>query len=188
MNDRLKASFELLHASEDLKARTRARLYQQAAYTPPRRYGKRILALACALLLTVGLTLGGWLYFTPVSAIDIDINPSLKLSVNRFDRVIAVEGRNADGQTVAEGLSLQFMDYAGAVEAILADESIQAYLDQGKTLSIRVICDDEAQSEKMLAQLEDCTSGHRNVTCHAGEEEHHANSEKQENRHGHGHG
>ena len=29
---------------------------------------------------------------TPVSAVSIDVNPSIELGVNRFDRVVAVEG------------------------------------------------------------------------------------------------
>ena len=54
------------------------------------------------MLLTVTLWGGTWLYFTPTMEISVDINPSIELGVNRFDRVISVDGYNEDGQALAQ--------------------------------------------------------------------------------------
>mgnify|MGYP006964182038 CR=1 FL=1 len=57
---------------------------------------KRVLSVAACLLL---LFLGGrQFYFIPTVKISIDINPSMELGVNRFDRIVSVEGYNDDGK------------------------------------------------------------------------------------------
>lgn len=56
------------------------------------------LAVCLLLLLSGG---GYWVYFLPTAKIDIDINPSVALSINRFNKVLSVEGYNAGGQALA---------------------------------------------------------------------------------------
>ncbi|MBQ4630191.1 MAG: anti-sigma factor domain-containing protein [Clostridia bacterium] len=55
-------------------------------------------ALAACLLLFFMLGVGIWGYYTPVSYVDIDINPSFRLELNIFDRVINVEPLNEDAR------------------------------------------------------------------------------------------
>lgn len=169
MKNELKEALGSVRAGEDLKARTREYVARQAPARsrPARRFWGWAAAAACALLLTLG-GLSGWLWLTPVSAISMDINPSLELELNRFGRVVAVEGFNQEGRALAQGLDLRFLPYSGAVEKVLADETVSALLDQGLTMSIYVMCDDDAQREEMLATLESCTSGHHGVSCHGG--------------------
>lgn len=138
-----------------------------AGRAPARRFWGWGLAAACALLLTLG-GLSGWLWLTPVSAISMDINPSLELELNRFGRVVAVEGFNEEGRALAQGLQLRFLPYTGAVERVLADETVAAMLDRGLTMSIYVMCDDDTQREEMLLSLESCTNGRHGVRCHGG--------------------
>ena len=168
MDERLRQSFDHIQAGEGLKRRTSAYLVQQAFYRQRVRSLRRwALAAACALLLTVG-SLGGWLFFTPVSTISVDINPSLELNINRFDRVVSVDGFNEAGQALAQNLELRFVNYTEAFERLLADVQVRSYLDQGEGLSLLVVCDDQERSGQMLAQVEGCTSGQQNVHCHAG--------------------
>ena len=56
----------------------------------------------------------------------MDINPSIELSVNRFDRVIAVTGFNEDGQVLSRELDVKYKDYAQAVEQVLCYDSVAA--------------------------------------------------------------
>lgn len=181
----LREAFGSIRASEELKARTQTYLLRQTRMSGvkkrARHPGRWVLA-ACALILTAGLALGHWLYFTPVSSIHIRINPALELSVNRFGRVIRQQGENRDGQALTEALDLRFLDYQGAVERLLEDEGISALLESGEAMSIYVECGDKAQEEKMVADLEQCTQGRNNVSCHGG------NGLKQRQRHRrHGH-
>lgn len=185
MKDRLRQAVGSVCADQALKDRTQAAVYRRAGRRHrPRQTLRWAAAVLCALVLTIGLSV----YFTPVSAICVNINPSLELKVNRFDRVISVKGLNPDGQALAGELNLQFMEYTGAIEALLADETIQSCLAQGKDMSIAVICDDQSQSDRMLARLEDCTQGHENVSCHAGEEGSHSQQHQERQQHQEHHG
>ncbi len=93
-------------------------------------------AFACLCLLFTG---GYWLYFTPTATISIDINPSIELGVNRFNRVVSVEGYNADGVKLAGELSVQYADYMDALNQVLANDTVAALLDADGVLTITVV-------------------------------------------------
>lgn len=164
MHERLQSAFSTLRAEEGLKERTMDAVRQRAG-----RYGahrRRVRALACAavcLLFSIGL--GGGLFFTPVSAISIDINPSLELTLNRFDRVIGVEGYNEDGKELARNTDVLFADYPQALGAVLGSAAVQECLERGEALSIFVACDDEQRGQEILANVESCAGGGGNVQC-----------------------
>ena len=113
---------------------------------------------------------GRWLYFTPTAAISIDINPSLELSVNRFDRVIGVTGFNEDGQALSNALDVNYKHYAQAVEQILCHDSVTALLSAGEVMSITVAGPD-GQSAKLLSGVETCAAGQGNIDCYSAKPE-----------------
>ena len=162
MRDRLQNAFAVVLAEDRLKTKTLAAL----ACRPRQRRGRALAWAAVCLLLVLGL--GGGIFFTPASAISIDINPSLELTVNRFDRVIRVEGYNEDGRELAQSTGLLFADYTQALRALLADTRVQDCLGRGEALSIFVACDDEQRSSTMLANVEACAGSGGNVHCMAG--------------------
>lgn len=176
MNDRIKEAFNQIQADEALKDRTREFLAQKTAgYAMPaatRRRPPRILsacaACACLLLMLLG---GRWLYFTPTSVISIDINPSLELNVNRFDRIISVTAFNADGRELADSLDLKYRKYEDAVEYLLENRDIAGLLSGNEVLVITVTGTNEVQSAKIFSDLETCTSGHDNVHCYTSSHE-----------------
>ena len=57
-------------------------------------------ALAACLCL---LLLGSWVWQSPIGTVRMQINPDVQLSVNRFDRVVALEGLNEDGTALIDG-------------------------------------------------------------------------------------
>ena len=169
MNNAFKELFGPIRAEEDLKERTRAFLAQKTgnyARAPAARRGYPVYAAACACLLF--LLLGGrWLYFTPTAEISMDINPSIELSVNRFDRVIAVTAFNEDGQELSRELEVKHMDYTQAVERVLAHDSVAALLSGGEVMSITVVGQDGRQSAKLLSGVETCAAGRSNIDCYS---------------------
>ncbi len=93
--------------------------------------------MACLLFVLFGS--GGWfLFFIPVSSISVDVNPSVELGVNRFDRVVTVETYNDDGQDIMSSLNVRFMDYRDALDKILDLESREAYLAEDSCIAITV--------------------------------------------------
>lgn len=162
MRDRLQRAFGAVRAEGELKANTLDAIYSRA-----RRHRRYPLAWAAACLV---ILLGFWggLFFTPVSAIGIEINPALELKINRFDLVIGVESLNKDGERLAENTRLMFTEYSQAIDALLANSEMQVYLEQGMEMSINVLCDDEQRCGRMLEKVESCVGGEGNITCHAG--------------------
>src|ERR1700674_395384 len=57
---------------------------------------------AAAALFIVFLSGGGaaYAYYTPVATIQVSINPSIELKINRFDRIIQSSPINTDGVTL----------------------------------------------------------------------------------------
>lgn len=173
MNDKLKETFDLIHAEEDLKDKTKAFLAKEThGYKKSKHFGiqKLIPVAVCFLLLLIGW--GGYhIYFTPTSTISIDINPSLELGVNRFDKVISVKGYNEDGEQLASSLSVNNMDYKNAVEEIMENTSIAEYLSQDEIISIAVVGDDQEQSERIVSSMRLYTSDQSNAYCYAADTE-----------------
>ena len=98
MEDKLRAAFDSVHAEAELKERTLAFLADAGGASPARhrpaaRLRRAIAAAAACLLVLLGAG-GYYALLVPVSAISVDVNPSLELSLNRLDRVISVEAFN----------------------------------------------------------------------------------------------
>lgn len=174
MKHDIKEAFRPIQAEQALKDHTKAFLAQKThGYTKTKtaKWPARVCAAACAclLLLLVG---GRWLYFTPTSQISIDINPSLELSVNRFNRVISASGLNDDGQEFANTLNIKFTNYTDAVDRILESERIASLLSNNEVMTITVTGPDETQSAKIFSEMKGCTAERKNTYCYfAGLEE-----------------
>lgn len=181
MRDELKTALDKVTADEALRQSTRAFLARQtgnygAAKARPRTARRFATAFACCALVAAGGT-GYWAYFSPTCAISIDINPSVELAVNRFDKVISVEGIGADGDALAETLDVRFLDYADALDSLLENPTVEDYLAEDEVLSIAVAGENAAQADAILTQAQTCTAGTKNVYCHA------ANAEEVEQAH-----
>lgn len=169
MDEQLREAFAQVRAEEDLKKRTLDYLSQKTggwSAAPRRRARPWAMAAACAacLLLTVGSL---WLYLTPAAYISVDVNPSVELTVNRFDRVISLKGLNDDGAALAEDLNVRFLEYTEALEQVLNSDTIADLLSQEETVSITVAGDDEARTAEMLSQVSACAAGRGNTLCHS---------------------
>ncbi len=169
MNKALKELFGPIQAEEALKDRTRAFLAERIrgcarSGAKARRYHAYAAVCACVLLALLG---GRRLYFTPTAEISIDINPSIELSVNRFDRVILVNGLNEDGQELSSRLDIKYRPYAEAVEQILNDDGVAALLSGDEIMTITVVGSNGRQSASILSGVETCAAGRHNIDCHA---------------------
>ncbi len=138
-NNIIKDTFDRIHAEESLKSGTKEFLAVKTAKAHRHRTAQKLLpALICVLLIFMGF--GGYkLYFTETSVISIDINPSVELGVNRFNKVISLEGYNEDGRALAASLDIQFMDYENALEKIFSSSDVAEYLSEGEIMSVTVV-------------------------------------------------
>ena len=112
-------------------------------------------ALAACLCL---LLLGSWVWQSPIGTVRMQINPDVQLSVNRFDRVVALEGLNEDGTALIDG----YRAYGQEMKTVsdeLADRAMElGYLSAGGQITLTV--DSEkgdwktAAEEQLLLELE----------------------------------
>lgn len=156
MRERVRDAFDQITADEKLKEQTKAFLAQKRA--PVRRPVRRMAAvLVCVMCLMLGV--GGWAYLTPTSAISIESDAALELSVNRFDRVVGVQGTDPAGCALAQTLQVDHMPYLNALQVVLDAQ-------QGQGVSIGVAGDDPARCETMLQAVQDSTTANGQVQCY----------------------
>lgn len=168
MNDKWKSAFDQIHAEDKLKEHTKKYLSQKVCRrktTSLPAWTRFAAAAACLILLLTG---GTWIFLTPTAYISIDINPSLELGINRFDRIVSVESYNEDGESLAGSLDLTFMNYDDALEQLLSAPDMEAYLSQDAIMSLTVAGDDETQYREIYETVESCASSHKNIRCHSG--------------------
>lgn len=140
MDDKLKDAFGVIETPERLKRMTKAHI-RKATFDYGRHiaqvkaHRRQMAALAASLVLCMG---GAGLWFAPVTRIGLDINPSVEIRVNALDRVISLEGLNADGERLAAALEVAGMEYGEAMGRIMVSDELGAYLDRGDVLSITV--------------------------------------------------
>lgn len=167
MNKTFKELFGPIQAEEELKNQTKAFLAEKTkgyarAKAPSRRYS---LAAVC-LCLFFALFGGHWLYFTPMAQISIDINPSIELSINRFDQVILVKDFNEDGRALSHALDVKYKNYADALEQIANNAAIAALLSDNEIMTITVAGPDKKQSAEILSGVEAYAAGQSNTYCY----------------------
>lgn len=170
----LKEAFDGIQAEESLKEETQHAVLQamrSGGRGAKRRRPRWILALALAACCLLALGVGGHqLYFTPTTVLSIDINPSMEMDINRFGRVISLNGYNDDGVALAAELNVENKSYSDAVDALMANDTINDCLDRGEELSIAVVQTDggkTGQSDAVLEYVSGCTAGHANAHCYA---------------------
>lgn len=69
-----------------------------------RRIPMKALLISCAVLLLAFVGAGTVLYNIPTTYIEISVNPSVQIVLNRFDRVLSVTGLNPDGEELLQGM------------------------------------------------------------------------------------
>ena len=124
---------------------------QQVLHKRIARWGTMVACL-CLLLL------GSWVWQSPIGTVRMQINPDVLLSVNRFDRVVALEGLNKDGTALIDG----YHAYGKGMKTVsdeLADRAMAlGYLSDGGKITLTVDSEKDgwktAAEELLLLELE----------------------------------
>lgn len=153
--NRIQKSMENIRATEDMKQNTlrylemqRARQNHSIFHQKPYATLRYAVAIICVFLLA-GVS-GYSVYSRPVSYISIDVNPSIELAINRFDRVVSAKGYNADGQDILQHVSLKNISYLQAIDRLLQDAYYSRFLNRDSQLVVTVVSE---HSDAMLEQI-----------------------------------
>lgn len=167
MGSKLQNVFDDIKADDQLKESTKMFLKNERRKAERRFHPQvfyRSFAAVCTILLLT-LCAGGYYWAgVPVSFVSIDVNPSMELGLNRFERVVSVAAYNPQGEEVLQTLSLKGKKYTDAIDAVVQSQAIKRYLTDEAELVFTVAAG--GSLEKVIeAGVENYSkqSGHR---CH----------------------
>lgn len=128
---------------------------------------KKFAIICMAIVLAAGIN--GYLWIrTPVSYISIDVNPSIELALNRFDRVVSVTAYNTEGKEVIKNLPLKGKIYTSAIDTIVESEIMNIYLTEESEL-IFTIAAENSHENGINTGIKNCCghSGHNSQSVTA---------------------
>ncbi|HEX2938558.1 MAG TPA: hypothetical protein VHO66_06525 [Ruminiclostridium sp.] len=159
MNNLFKSAMDNIKADEILKKKTEVfvmKALSNNVKTQTRsRFVKRVIAASCAAVLLVGTSAGAYAYYkTPVSYVSLDINPSVELGVNPFDKVVSATAYNEDGQTILNGQDVLNSDVKDAIGTLVTSASDNGFVDKdGSTvISVTAETDNSADADKLESE------------------------------------
>ncbi len=97
---------------------------------------RSVMGLAACLILILGL--GAFTFFGTHSIIGIDVNPSMEITVNYFDRVLNVRPLNSDAFSVIGDMNLKYVNLDIAVNALVGSMALQGYFTAGEDVAVLV--------------------------------------------------
>ena len=92
--------------------------------------------------------------YTAYGILRIQINPDVEMTVSRTDRVLNLEGLNADGTDLIEGYSYQGKNRETAANELVERAIAMGYLADGDTISITVNSSDADWKAREEAQVQ----------------------------------
>ncbi|GMQ55795.1 anti-sigma-I factor RsgI [Vallitalea sediminicola] len=99
---------------------------------------RRIAAIIVIVFLISGFGVSAYAYYTPYGYINVDINPSIEIIYNRFNRILEINGMNEDGISVVDNIS----NYKNKkVETILGDIIAVSTLDNNDEVNVLLTFD-----------------------------------------------
>ena len=131
-------------AAEQKKEKRSTSLFSKKRFIP--------IIAGTALAFTICIGMIG-LYNENFQTIYIDVNPSIALKLNRFDRVIGVEFLNDDAKNLLSNVKLVGADATSAVQTVISACDSAGYVKEDSQIYISASAKEEQKSEKLLKKL-----------------------------------
>lgn len=115
-------------------------------------YFRKLTAIAAMFLLVIGSGYGTMSYYTPYAYVDVDINPSLELVLNRYLKVLEVQELNIDAKKIAPDKSkFQNKDIQEVINALIENAEKQKILSSDKDNDILFTV--SSKNEKLIGDI-----------------------------------
>lgn len=142
----------------------------QGSATPQKRRkalhfakGGRIAAIAACLALVACLIGGVADFLRPVAYVGIDVNPSVELTLNRFDIVVGTHALNDDGQRALDEAPCMWRPFDDAARDL--DGAMRAIAGEGAVVEVSIDCDNESRYAALAAQSNNCFGCNGEAHC-----------------------
>ena len=125
------------------------------------------IAAAAAILITLGT--GSYAYYKPYGTVSLDINPSIEYTINRFDRVLRVNGVNDDGSDILSEIDVSNLinkSIESALDATIEQIEADGYIsdEDGNYVVVTANTGKESHTDKLVDKLDRTVAGHENMT------------------------
>ncbi len=121
-------TFRKVKAMADMRVGEEIELNQSAISCKTVNIMSRASAIAAAVLFIFGIGCAVYGYTVPYTYIDLDINPSVEITANIFDRIIGVEALNDDGRKLMGNDTLRSYTLENGISEIISRACEQGYL------------------------------------------------------------
>jgi len=119
-----------------------------------RRKSRFSAMMAVAAMLVVIMGAGVCAYATPYYYVSLDVNPSILMQVNLFERVIGMEAANEDAAAVLEGLNLNNRNIEDAISEAVARIAEAGYFgEEGANILISSTAKNNDKAERLAGKL-----------------------------------
>lgn len=120
------------------------------------KFGFMKYAVAACLVMCLGV--GGYTYYSDNykldSIVDIDVNPSIEILVNKNSKVIKANALNADAEKVLAGMDLKNIDIKIATNAIVGSIVKNGYMaSEDAGVLITVVNDDAEKANELKEKI-----------------------------------
>ncbi len=142
----------------------------QGSATPQKRRkalhfakGGRIAAIAACLALVACLIGGVADFLRPVAYVGIDVNPSVELTLNRFDIVVGTHALNDDGQRALNEASCMWRPFDDVARDL--DGTMRAIAGEDAVVEVSIDCGNESRYAALAAQSNNCFGCNGEAHC-----------------------
>jgi hypothetical protein len=111
----------------------------------------KIIAMAAMFLIFFGSS--AWFYSQPYYEVSVDVNPSVLLTVNAFERVIDVTYMNEDAKEALKHSSLKHQNIKNAVSHVIDDIDKAGYFSEQREIMVATAGKDMKKSKALASDL-----------------------------------
>ena len=123
-----------------------------SAYKEP-NYFRKIAVSVMSLFVVFIFSFYMYLNLTPVSTLTIDINPSILVELNRFNKVVNITGADAEGIDFANDLSVKNSNLDDLLEAIYSKGIEEGYFTSTNASALIGVYAKDYETEYLINQL-----------------------------------
>ena len=119
-------------------------------------FAKRLMPIA-ACFVFVFILIGGMLGLgnENYQTVYIDVNPSVALNVNRFDKVSSVEYLNEDAEKALSSVKLKGLTAEDALEKVIDAYDDAGYFENGAEIYISAVSEKNKNYDKLLSKMQE---------------------------------